>query len=78
MIQIRSSPQTEDYTGYTIATAGRDGMAEILPVFLDHVLHPTLRDDQYVTEVYHIDGEGKQQGVVFSEMAARENSEADL
>ncbi|KAF9903549.1 hypothetical protein BX616_001595 [Lobosporangium transversale] len=69
---------TEDYTGYTIATAGRDGMAEILPVFLDHVLHPTLRDDQYVTEVYHIDGEGKQQGVVFSEMAARENSEADL
>ncbi|KAI8598334.1 hypothetical protein EDD21DRAFT_382799 [Dissophora ornata] len=69
---------TEDYTGYTIATAGRDGMAEILPVFLDHVLHPTLRDDQYVTEVYHVDGEGKQQGVVFSEMAARENSEADL
>jgi Zn-dependent M16 (insulinase) family peptidase len=53
-------------------------MAEILPVFLDHVLHPTLRDDQYVTEVYHVDGEGKQQGVVFSEMAARENSEADL
>ncbi|KAF9110917.1 hypothetical protein BGX27_005725 [Mortierella sp. AM989] len=69
---------TEDYTGYTIATAGRDGMAEILPVFLDHVLHPTLRDDQYVTEVYHVDGDGKQQGVVFSEMAARENSEADL
>ncbi|KAF9930207.1 hypothetical protein BGZ65_005461, partial [Modicella reniformis] len=69
---------TEDYTGYTIATAGRDGMAEILPVFLDHVLHPTLKDDQYVTEVYHVDGEGKQQGVVFSEMAARENSEADL
>ncbi|KAG0052271.1 hypothetical protein BGZ83_002776 [Gryganskiella cystojenkinii] len=69
---------TEDYTGYTIATAGRDGMAEILPVFLDHVLHPTLRDDQYVTEVYHVDGEGKQQGVVFSEMASRENSEADL
>ncbi|KAI1314376.1 hypothetical protein EDD11_002241 [Mortierella claussenii] len=69
---------TEDYTGYTIATAGCDGMAEILPVFLDHVLHPTLRDDQFVTEVYHVDGEGKQQGVVFSEMAARENSEADL
>ncbi|KAG0032753.1 hypothetical protein BGZ81_010152 [Podila clonocystis] len=69
---------TEDHTGYTIATAGRDGMAEILPVFLDHVLHPTLRDDQYVTEVYHVDGEGKQQGVVFSEMASRENSEADL
>ncbi|KAG0267056.1 hypothetical protein DFQ27_009203 [Actinomortierella ambigua] len=69
---------TEDYTAYTIATAGRDGMAEILPVFMDHVLHPTLRDDQFVTEVYHVDGEGNQQGVVFSEMAARENSEADL
>ncbi|KAG0200217.1 hypothetical protein BGX28_006667 [Mortierella sp. GBA30] len=77
----RGLPHTlehQDYTGYTIATAGRDGMAEILPVFLDHVLHPTLRDDQYVTEVYHVDGEGKQQGVVFSEMASRENSEADL
>ncbi|KAF9426331.1 hypothetical protein BGZ94_006666, partial [Podila epigama] len=71
-------PTAEDHTGYTIATAGRDGMAEILPVFLDHVLHPTLRDDQFVTEVYHVDGDGKQQGVVFSEMAARENSEMDL
>ncbi|KAG9065753.1 hypothetical protein KI688_002046 [Linnemannia hyalina] len=42
-----------------------------LPHTLEHY-------DQYVTEVYHVDGEGKQQGVVFSEMAARENSEADL
>ncbi|ORY06614.1 hypothetical protein K493DRAFT_18579 [Basidiobolus meristosporus CBS 931.73] len=69
---------TEDHTAYTLATAGAEGMINTLPVFLDHVLHPTLRDEQFVTEVYHVDGQGKEQGVVYSEMASREHSEADL
>ncbi|ORX68692.1 hypothetical protein DL89DRAFT_293904 [Linderina pennispora] len=45
----------------------------MLPVFLDHVLHPLLSDDQFVTEVYHFDADGKERGVVFSEMVMREN-----
>ncbi|KAJ3359210.1 hypothetical protein HDU91_004987, partial [Kappamyces sp. JEL0680] len=69
---------SEDHTCYELTTAGGDGMLECFPVFLDHVLNPTLLDSQFLTEVYCIDGEGKQQGVVFCEMAARENTEADL
>lgn len=30
-----------------------------------------------MTEVYHIDGAGKEQGVVFCEMQGRENTEED-
>ncbi|KAI9201919.1 Metalloenzyme, LuxS/M16 peptidase-like protein [Polychytrium aggregatum] len=69
---------TEDHTGYTITTAGAEGMLEIIPVFLDHVLHPTLRPAQFMTEVYHLDGDAKHQGVVYCEMASRENTEFDL
>ncbi|KXN70984.1 hypothetical protein CONCODRAFT_6356 [Conidiobolus coronatus NRRL 28638] len=67
-----------DHTAYTISTAGYEGMAYALPVFLDHVINPTLHDRDFVTEVYHIDGEGKQKGVVFSEMVSRETSQEDL
>lgn len=69
---------SEDHTCYEIQTAGADGMCHIFPVFLDHILNPTLRDRQFMTEVYHIDGQGKDQGVVYCEMASRENTEADL
>ncbi|KAJ3058473.1 Presequence protease, mitochondrial, partial [Quaeritorhiza haematococci] len=69
---------TEDHTGYTITTAGSEGMLEILPTFLDHILYPTLRPSQFLTEVYHLDGEAKHQGVVYCEMASREHTEADM
>ncbi|KAJ3410523.1 hypothetical protein HDV05_003680 [Chytridiales sp. JEL 0842] len=68
----------EDHTAYTLTNAGAVGLLHILPVFLDHVLNPTLTDEQFSTEVYHIDGVGKEQGVVFCEMAGRENTESDL
>ncbi|KAJ3133441.1 hypothetical protein HDU90_005760 [Geranomyces variabilis] len=69
---------TEDHTAYTITTAGSEGMTNLIPVFLEHVLFPTLREEQFVTEVHHLDGDAKHQGVVFCEMAGRENTEADL
>ena len=68
----------DDHTAYTATTAGPVGMYRLLPVFLDHILHPTLRQTQFVTEVYHVDGDGREQGVVFAEMNGRENTEADL
>ncbi|KAJ2865923.1 hypothetical protein GGI22_001401 [Coemansia erecta] len=67
-----------DHTCYTLDAASEDAVANVLPVFLDHVLNPLLRKDQFVTEVYHYDVEGKEQGVVFSEMVARENTEFDI
>ncbi|TPX40564.1 hypothetical protein SeMB42_g05945 [Synchytrium endobioticum] len=69
---------TEDHTNYTLTCAGEDGMVEVLPIFLDHVINPTLRDNQFITEVYHIDGDAKSQGVVYCEMAGRECSEGDM
>ncbi|KAJ1726394.1 hypothetical protein LPJ72_006352, partial [Coemansia sp. Benny D160-2] len=63
-----------DHTEYTIFSAAEDAMANILPVFLDHVLNPLLSDSQFITEVYHYDETGKEKGVMFSEMASRENS----
>jgi hypothetical protein len=45
-----------------------------LPVYLDHVLYPTLTDAGFVTEVYHVTGEGRDAGVVYCEMQGRENT----
>ncbi|KAK8858824.1 hypothetical protein IAR55_003054 [Kwoniella newhampshirensis] len=67
-----------DHTAYTIATAGSEGFLKMLPVYVDHILHPTITDAGFVTEVYHINGAGEDAGVVYSEMQARENTAGDL
>lgn len=59
-----------DHTAYTLETAGWDGFAQILPVYLEHVILPTITDEAIVTEVWHVDGQGKDAGVVYSEMQA--------
>lgn len=63
-----------DHTNYTLSTAGNDGFLNLLPIYLDHVLFPTLTDSAYTTEVHHIDGNGENAGIVYCEMQARENS----
>ncbi|CAI5760450.1 unnamed protein product [Candida verbasci] len=62
-----------DQTVYTLTTAGWDGFKTLLPIYLDHLFNPTLTDEACLTEVYHIDGNGKEKGVVFSEMQGIEN-----
>ncbi|KTW27471.1 uncharacterized protein T551_02970 [Pneumocystis jirovecii RU7] len=57
-----------DHTAYTISTAGAEGFLQILPIFVDHILFPTLTYDGFYTEVYHIDGKGNDAGVVYCEM----------
>lgn len=62
-----------DHTAYSLTTAGWTGFSKLLPVYLDHVLHPTLTDDACTTEVYHIDPDNlTDKGVVYSEMDAIE------
>ncbi|KAK4531754.1 hypothetical protein CCYA_CCYA09G2611 [Cyanidiococcus yangmingshanensis] len=64
-----------DHTAYTVTTVGTDGFLNVLPIFLDHVLFPLLRDSAFETEVYHLVGETcADAGVVYSEMEARENT----
>lgn len=63
-----------DHTNYTISTAGSEGFLNLMPIYLDHLLFPTLTDSAYVTEVHHITGSGEDAGIVYCEMQARENS----
>lgn len=63
-----------DHTCYTMTTAGFGGFLSLLPVYLDHILYPTLTDAAFLTEVHHISGEGEDGGVVYSEMQGRENT----
>lgn len=63
-----------DQTVYTLGTAGWEGFNALLPIYIDHVLNPTLTDEACLTEVYHIDGNAEEKGVVFSEMQGVENT----
>lgn len=62
-----------DQTVYTLTTAGWEGFRILLPIYLDHLLYPTLTEEACLTEVYHIDGKGHEKGVVFSEIQGIEN-----
>ncbi|KAF2259843.1 zinc metalloprotease-like protein [Lojkania enalia] len=65
-------------TVYSLHTAGWEGFAQLLPIYLDHVVVPTLTDAGCYTEVHHIDGNGYDAGVVYSEMQGRQNLQGDL
>ena len=67
-----------DHTAYTLDTAGWAGFAQILPVYLEHVIVPTLTDSGCYTEVHHVNGEGHDAGVVYSEMQGVQNTQGEL
>ncbi|KAI9460971.1 Metalloenzyme, LuxS/M16 peptidase-like protein [Lactarius psammicola] len=77
-----------DHTAYTVSTAGEAGFLQILPIYVDHILYPTITDAGFLTEacrdclapayVHHIDPQGEDSGVVYSEMQGRENTSGDL
>ncbi|KAG8934409.1 hypothetical protein FRC02_010043 [Tulasnella sp. 418] len=51
---------------------------QLLPVYIDHILYPTITDAGFVTEVHHINGNGEDAGVVYAEMQGREQTPGDL
>ncbi|KAJ8604096.1 hypothetical protein CTAYLR_001749 [Chrysophaeum taylorii] len=67
-----------DHTAYTATTAGSKGLLELLPIYLDHILRPTLTDAGFVTEVHHVTGSGEDKGVVYCEMQGRETAAESL
>ncbi|KAH8114466.1 Metalloenzyme, LuxS/M16 peptidase-like protein [Phellopilus nigrolimitatus] len=68
----------QDRTFYTVSTAGGQGFLQILPIYVDHILYPTLTQSAFVTEVHHIDPSGSDSGVVSNEMQGHENSTPDV
>ncbi|XP_059480505.1 uncharacterized protein C05D11.1-like [Neocloeon triangulifer] len=67
-----------DHTCYTMTTVGSEGFLSLMPIYLDHILYPTLSDEGFITEVHHISGDGQDNGVVYCEMQGRENSGESL
>ena len=63
-----------DHTCYTMTTAGSQGFLSLLPIYVDHILHPLLTDAGFITEVHHINGDGEDAAVVYCEMQSGENS----
>ncbi|KAL0951071.1 hypothetical protein HGRIS_007809 [Hohenbuehelia grisea] len=68
----------DDHTAYTVSTAGGQGFLQLLPIYVDHILYPTLTKAGFITEVHHIDPKGHDSGVVYSEMQGRQNTSGDL
>lgn len=62
-----------DQTVFTMSTVGWESFSHLLPVYIDHVVNPTITQDACTTEIYYIDGEGEEKGVVYSEMQGIEN-----
>lgn len=62
-----------DKTVYFASCAGTEGFLRLLPVYLEHILFPTLTSSGFTTEVHHITGSGEDGGAVYSEMQSREN-----
>ena len=62
------------FCSYTMTTVGSEGFLSMIPVYIEHVLYPTLTEAGYVTEVHHVNEEGENAGVVYCEMQGRENS----
>jgi len=67
-----------DHTAYTLTTAGQEGVLNLLPIYADHILYPTMTDESFVTEIHHVTQEGIDKGVVYCEMQGRENTDGSL
>ncbi|CBZ54739.1 putative M16 family peptidase [Neospora caninum Liverpool] len=67
-----------DHTTYTLTTAGSEGLLNLLPVYLDHLMLPTLQDNAFKTEVHHLTRSAGSAGVVYSEMEARERQASSV
>ncbi|GAA5830688.1 hypothetical protein JCM5353_004086 [Sporobolomyces roseus] len=78
MTQGVNAATDTDNTTYTVESASAEGMLEIIPVYLDHILFPLMTPEIFKTEIYHINGKGEEGGTVFSEMQGREGNQADV
>ncbi|KAL3070178.1 hypothetical protein niasHT_039371 [Heterodera trifolii] len=61
----------QHHTCYELTTVGSTGFLKVILVLLEHLLQPLLTPAHYVTEIYHIDGDGQEGGVIYSEMQSR-------
>lgn len=41
-VSVLVPPLQTDHTAYTLTTAGSDGFLNLMPIYIDHILYPTL------------------------------------
>ncbi len=49
-----------DHTCYTVETGGEEGFLSLMPVYIDHILYPTITTSAFNTEVHHVTGKEPQ------------------
>lgn len=64
----------QDHTAYTLTTAGCAGLLQLLPVYMDHILRPSITREAFLTEVHHINEKAENCGVVYCEMQGIESN----
>jgi Zn-dependent M16 (insulinase) family peptidase len=80
----RVSASTNAWTAQESTTFTLDAGSEckvveaLLPLYLDSLFFPQLKEEHFLTEVHSINGENEDQGVVFCEMQGREQEQGDV
>lgn len=64
----------QDHTAFTLTTAGSAGLFQLLPVYMDHILRPSITSAAFLTEIHHINEKAENCGVVYCEMQGIESN----
>ncbi|KYN01438.1 Uncharacterized protein C05D11.1 [Cyphomyrmex costatus] len=62
----------QDYTCYSMRTSETEGFFSLLPVYLDHILYPTLSEAAYIINVHHITKYGDNGGTFYFDTRTKE------
>ncbi|ORX66416.1 LuxS/MPP-like metallohydrolase [Linderina pennispora] len=74
----RNGMTCADHTVYVASAISEKAIGRLLPVYLDHVINPLLDPQQLPTQVYQINDQGHEGGVVYNEMLSREDKPDDI
>ncbi|KAL0123609.1 hypothetical protein PUN28_005848 [Cardiocondyla obscurior] len=55
----------QDYTCYSMKASGSEGFFFLLPIYLDHILYPTLKEAAYIVDIHRITKYGDDAGTLY-------------
>ncbi|KAH6972549.1 Metalloenzyme, LuxS/M16 peptidase-like protein [Ilyonectria destructans] len=67
-----------DRTVYTQRSVGWEAFVQIFTVHLQSILKPSITEGRFATEVFHVNGEGNDAGVVYSAVQARQTRSRNI
>ncbi|KAI9148674.1 hypothetical protein HJFPF1_10715 [Paramyrothecium foliicola] len=67
-----NAQDASDHITFALETAGWESFKKILPVYLENIFHPAITREAMSTEVWHIDAQGRDGGITYSEMRAEQ------